>query len=132
MKYGILPEFLRQRSFMCNHCNTCNSCNSCNCACNNVRRALNNLFSTDSWCGCGCGCNSCGCRNARNGCNSCGCNSCGESFSTDLSAFTNCCEFDAYYARQYALFRNDGCGCNSCHSCSRCGCRSCNCCGCNS
>ncbi|MDE5897546.1 MAG: hypothetical protein K2H43_07015, partial [Clostridia bacterium] len=94
---------------MCNSCNSCNSCscnscNSCNsCGCNSVRRALNNLFSTSSWnnCGCGCGWNrsgwNCGC----NSCNSCGCSSCG--FEADLSAFTECGNYDSYYAHQYAL-----------------------------
>ena len=105
---------------MCNTCNRscCCGCNNgtdaqnnngCGCnLCNEIGRALNNLFplpTNDNGCGCnrnrsGCGCNRC------NRCNCCRCNEnrsgCG--CGADLSSLTDCGNYDAYYARQYGLF----------------------------
>ena len=99
-------------------CNTRNRCCGCNngtdvqnnngCGrnlCNEIGRALNNLFplpTNDNGCGCGCNRNrsGCGCHchrwcnEQRNGS---GCNA-------DLSGLTDCGNYDAYYARQYGLF----------------------------
>ncbi|MBD5637025.1 MAG: hypothetical protein HDP28_04300 [Clostridia bacterium] len=113
---------------MCNTCgcNNNRSGNGCGCCAllNELSSAIRNLFTCPcnscgcngnnrSGNGCGCGCNNnrsgngcgCGCNNNRSG-NGCGCNR-----SRDLSCFTNCGNYDSYYARQYGLC-NSGCSCN--------------------
>lgn len=96
----------------------CNRGCGCKCKCNGTRNAWRNGF-IDGWDSarehCGCGCNG---GNNRSGCG-CGCNGgnnrggcgCGCHHTHDLSALTDCGNYDAYYARQYGLTRN-GCCCS--------------------
>lgn len=111
---------------MCGSCNSCHNVQTNNCCCANaLTRALRNLFSTSCYQTCNpCqsnGCllstlenlfpTSCGC-NVRNRCcyNPCyynqGCNQ-----TVNLSNLTACGNYDAYYARQYALYPRR---CNNC------------------
>lgn len=91
-------------------------CN-CNNGCGGIFGALENLFDTSSWNNGGCGCSSYanGFINGVNTANSlvtggCGCNG------SDVTGCTSCGNqpYDAYYARQYALYPyGGGCGCGN-------------------
>lgn len=91
------------------HCGCCNLLNE-------FANALNNFFTDpcDRHCNCGCGNNNAwrnGFRSgwdARGNNNGCGC---GGNRSRDLSGYTDCGNYDSYYARQYGLC-SSGCSCN--------------------